>query len=321
MPQKQTEFNHSGLAPSDGSDKAYEKTFQQGTKRKRGRNLSLPQRYRESNGSTSDHDAANNKKVHGRQPASSKNGDEGLKFKHEQLALRRNLSKLPIWAQIHWVQVGLRGEKDVMFVAGETGSGKSTQVPQYLLREEWCHKKIAVTQPRRVAAISLARRVAEEMFTTLGKSSPASKVGYSVRFDNNVAPATRIKFLTEGMLLQEMLRDPWLTQYSAVIVDEVHERSVNVDLILGFLKMIVTGDRKGRNGEPLKVAIMSATYNTRALISFFHELLDEKQQSAQNKNAHQSLQTFKTASELSSESSWEGFSDSEEEDASRYVAF
>jgi ATP-dependent RNA helicase DHR2 len=156
-----------------------------------------------------------------------------------------------------------------MLLVGETGSGKSTQVPQFLLDEKWCKGCIAITQPRRVAAISLAKRVAEEMGTPLGSSSPASKVGYSVRFDTSVSPSTKIKFLTEGMLLQELLRDPWLKQYSAVIVDEVHERSVNVDLLLGFLHTLVRGDRRGRRGRPLKVAVMSATADVQKLHDFF----------------------------------------------------
>jgi ATP-dependent RNA helicase DHR2 len=137
------------------------------------------------------------------------------------------------------------------------------------LDQPWCRKCIAITQPRRVAAISLARRVADEMGTPLGSASPASKVGYSVRFDVSTSPSTKIKFLTEGMLLQEMLRDPWLRQYSAVVVDEVHERSVNVDLILGFLRNLVSGKQKGRNGQRMKVVVMSATADVDSLFKFF----------------------------------------------------
>jgi ATP-dependent RNA helicase DHR2 len=184
----------------------------------------------------------------------------------ELLTVRK---KLPIWPHAEKIRQSLRGEKDVMLLVGETGSGKSTQVPQFLLTEKWCTGCIAVTQPRRVAAISLARRVAEEIGTPLGSSSPSSKVGYSVRFDNSVSPNTKVKFLTEGMLLQELLRDPSLKQYSAVIVDEVHERSVNVDLILGFLRNLVRGNKSGRNGQALKVAVMSATADVQKLHNFF----------------------------------------------------
>lgn len=205
-------------------------------------------------------------------------------------ALFETRKKLPIFQHADEIRQKLK-DNNVMLLIGETGSGKSTQVPQFLVDEPWCQMKkvkattsegdstqtksipvggcVAITQPRRVAAISLARRVAEEMGTPLGKASPASKVGYSVRFDTSVSPSTRIKFLTDGMLLQEMLHDPWLTKYSAVVVDEVHERGVNVDLVLGFLKNILDSKREGRGGLPLKVIVMSATADMESLLEFF----------------------------------------------------
>jgi ATP-dependent RNA helicase DHR2 len=177
---------------------------------------------------------------------------------------------LPIWPQADSIRAALK-RNNVLVLTGETGSGKSTQVPQFLTAESWCTKCIAITQPRRVAAISLARRVAEEMGSFMGSQSPAAKVGYSVRFDNATGPGTKIKFLTEGMLLQEMLRDPLMSQYSAIVVDEVHERSVNVDLILGFLKNLVSELENGgsRRKEPLKVIIMSATADVNSLVKYF----------------------------------------------------
>jgi len=150
------------------------------------------------------------------------------------------------------------------------------------------------------------------MGTTLGSSSPASKVGYSVRFDNNVSPNTKIKFLTEGMLLQEMLRDPNLTQYSAVIVDEVHERGVNVDLILGFLRNIVTGDKKGRKGAPLKTVVMSATADTEALFNFFEEGFSGKQ-TAPSIATQAVKKPLAPVEATETESSWSGISSSENE--------
>ncbi|KAJ5473179.1 hypothetical protein N7475_002745 [Penicillium sp. IBT 31633x] len=203
-------------------------------------------------------------------------------------ALLETRRKLPVFENADKIR-GLLREQDVMLLVGETGSGKSTQIPQFLVDEFWCRpvptqitrggkteKKmvggcIAITQPRRVAAISLARRVAEEMGTPLGSHSPASKVGYSVRFDTSVSPSTRVKFLTEGMLLQEMLHDPNLTKYSAIVVDEVHERGINVDLTLGFLRNLVSGNKEGRGGVPLKVVVMSATADMESLTDFFQE--------------------------------------------------
>ena len=214
----------------------------------------------------------------GDQRALKRAADDLLKIRKE----------LPIWSKKADIKWALR-HNDVLLLNGETGSGKSTQTPQYLYDEPWCKKRtvkitnedgreedisvggmIAVTEPRRVAAITLAQRVAKEMGSYLGKEKnrPGS-VGFSVRFDSNIPQGTRIKFLTEGMLLQEMLRDPNLRQYSAVVVDEIHERSVDVDLIAGFLRHLIHGDQKGRGGIPLKVVIMSATMDLGGLETFF----------------------------------------------------
>ncbi|KAH8675793.1 P-loop containing nucleoside triphosphate hydrolase protein [Xylariales sp. PMI_506] len=193
---------------------------------------------------------------------------------------------LPIWGYRDEITSSLRKDNDVLLIVGETGSGKSTQVPQFLCHERWCQRKkvkvsgqadlvnvggvIAITQPRRVAATTLANRVSREMGTPLGKPGMREgTVGYSVRFDHNVPRGTKIKFLTEGMLLQELLRDPNLRQYSAVVVDEIHERSVDVDLLAGFLKQIVNGDKAGRGGVPLKVVVMSATADVEQISGFF----------------------------------------------------
>ncbi|KAL8943821.1 MAG: hypothetical protein Q9216_000814 [Gyalolechia sp. 2 TL-2023] len=233
--------------------------------------------------------------------------------------------ELPVWSQSHTIRRSLR-EKNVLLLVGETGSGKSTQVPQILIKEPWCRPKmvpvtqidgttetvkvggcIAVTEPRRVAAVSLARRVAEEMGSPLGSSSPASTVGYNVRFDNSTSPCTKIKFLTEGMLLQEMLRDPRLRSYSAVLVDEVHERGINVDLVMGFLKGMIGRKCEGRGGVPLKVGVMSATVNVEGLVRFF-----EEEREPQTSNDDAGL----TKNEAGNESDWSGISDSGDDKSS-----
>ncbi|KAL4987111.1 P-loop containing nucleoside triphosphate hydrolase protein [Aspergillus falconensis] len=230
-----------------------------------------------------------NQKRHNRPYKDEEIGERPASLKKKAQALYEIRKNLPIFAHGDEIRQHLR-KNDVMLLIGETGSGKSTQIPQFLVDEPWCRptkttivqedgsKKeavvggcIAITQPRRVAAISLARRVAEEMGTPLGSSSPASKVGYSVRFDTSVSPSTKVKFLTEGMLLQEMLHDPWLTKYSAIVVDEVHERGVNVDLVMGFLRNLVSGEREGRGGAPLKAVVMSATADMESLQEFFVE--------------------------------------------------
>jgi ATP-dependent RNA helicase DHR2 len=218
-------------------------------------------------------------------------------------ALLPNRKKLPIWQHADTIRASLR-RNNILVLTGETGSGKSTQVPQFLLTEPWCTKCIAITQPRRVAAISLACRVAEEMGSLIGTQSPAAKVGYSVRFDNSTGPNTRIKFLTEGMLLQEMLRDPEMSHYSAIVVDEVHERSVNVDLILGFLRNLVTEVAKDKKRKhPLKVIVMSATADVESLVRFFGDGMKLAKSSEQKE----------LNGDTQSEASWSGISSSEEQ--------
>lgn len=248
-------------------------------------------------------------------------------LKARAAALWESRKSLPVWSHSTELRQGLR-EKNIMLVAGETGSGKSTQVPQILVQEPWCISQdrtiivdgvmqtikvggcIAVTEPRRVAAISLARRVAEEMGTPLGSSSLASKVGYSVRFDSSTSPSTQVKFLTEGMLLQEMLRDPWLRRYSAVIVDEVHERGANVDLILGFLRNMVTSENKGRDGIPLKVAVMSATVDIQRFIEFF----EQGYRSPRSEERAQSTELDQSGiSDVDEASEWSGISSGDDE--------
>ncbi|CAM4572985.1 unnamed protein product [Lepidochelys olivacea] len=148
---------------------------------------------------------------------------------------------------------------------GETGSGKTTQIPQYLYEAGIGRQGIiAVTQPRRVAAISLATRVSDEKKTELGKL-----VGYTVRFEDFTSEETRIKFLTDGMLLREAIGDPLLRKYSVVLLDEAHERTIHTDVLFGVVKAALK-KRKDLGKFPLKVVIMSATMDVDQFSQYFN---------------------------------------------------
>ena len=159
-------------------------------------------------------------------------------------------------------------KNSVIIVEGETGSGKTTQIPQvclfplsqtqalllHLLNANLDHTPhIACTQPRRVAATSVARRVAEEMDVECG-----AEVGYSVRFEEKTSDRTMLKYVTDGMLLREAITDPLLKQYDVIILDEVHERTLNTDVILGMIKEIFF------YRTDLKLVVMSATLDATA---------------------------------------------------------
>ena len=153
-------------------------------------------------------------------------------------------------------------EYPVVVVVGETGSGKSTQIPRYLYENGWCENgfQVVCTQPRRIAAQSLAERVSQELGTDLGQT-----VGYTVRFDNvSSVSHTRIKYVTDGMLLREAtLADPLLSRYSVIMIDEAHERNLHSDALLGIVKKI---RRKRPN---LRVIVCSATIDAQAFVQFF----------------------------------------------------
>ncbi|PIN24636.1 DEAH-box RNA helicase [Handroanthus impetiginosus] len=145
-------------------------------------------------------------------------------------------------------------------VIGETGSGKSTQLSQILHRRGYTKSGcIAVTQPRRVAAVSLSRRVAQELNVKLGE-----EVGYAIRFEDRTSEKTLIKYLTDGVLLRESLSNPELSQYSVIILDEAHERSLNTDILLGLMKRLIK-----LRASNLKVLITSATLDGEKVSRFF----------------------------------------------------
>ncbi|KAL6520539.1 hypothetical protein OROMI_032301 [Orobanche minor] len=150
-------------------------------------------------------------------------------------------------------------ENQVVVVVGETGSGKTTQLTQYLHEDEYTSNGIVgCTQPRRVAAMSVAKRVSEEMETELG-----DKVGYAIRFEDVTGPNTVIKYMTDGVLLRETLKDSDLEKYRVVVMDEAHERSLSTDVLFGILKKVVARRRD------FKLIVTSATLNAQKFSDFF----------------------------------------------------
>ncbi len=165
---------------------------------------------------------------------------------------------MPICARREEIVAALRTHQ-VLIVAGETGSGKTTQLPKMCLEAGLGQRgRIGCTQPRRVAAMSISRRVAEELGVTWGR-----EVGCKMRFNDDTSRETRIKFMTDGILLAEIQSDPLLRAYSALILDEAHERSLNIDFLLGHLQGIL------RKRADLKVIVTSATIDTEAFSKAF----------------------------------------------------
>ncbi|KAF9106299.1 putative ATP-dependent RNA helicase DHR1 [Mortierella sp. AM989] len=171
--------------------------------------------------------------------------------------------KLPVCTEEQYIMEKII-YNDIILVKGETGSGKTTQVPQFLYEAGYGNPNspnpgmIGITQPRRVAAVSMADRVAKEL------NLPASKVSHQIRYDATTSPDTVMKFMTDGVLLRELNSDFLLRKYSAIIIDEAHERSLNTDILIGALSRIVRlrreESRKDRETtKPLKLIIMSAT--------------------------------------------------------------
>ncbi|ULU27149.1 ATP-dependent RNA helicase HrpA [Dyella terrae] len=165
---------------------------------------------------------------------------------------------LPITARADEI-VELIRKHQVVVIAGETGSGKTTQLPKLCLAAGRGEAgMIGCTQPRRLAARSVARRVAEELATPLGE-----QVGFQVRFNDQVSDRTLIKFMTDGILLAETQGDPWLSAYDTIIIDEAHERSLNIDFLLGYLKRLVA------KRPSLKIIVTSATIDTARFAEHF----------------------------------------------------
>lgn len=151
-------------------------------------------------------------------------------------------------------------EKKVVILEGETGSGKTTQVPQFLVDAGYVDdgRAVCCTQPRRVAAMSVAKRVAEEMDVKLGE-----QVGYTIRFEDRTSSDTVLKYLTDGMLLREAMSDNTLSAYSAIVLDEAHERTLSTDVLMGLLKDVL------KKRDDLRVVVMSATMDAVKFQDYF----------------------------------------------------
>ncbi|KAL7901127.1 pre-mRNA splicing factor ATP-dependent RNA helicase prp16 [Trichoderma sp. SZMC 28014] len=183
---------------------------------------------------------------------------EGASDFSKSKTLREQREFLPAFAVREELLRVIR-ENQVIIVIGETGSGKTTQLTQFLYEDGYGKTgMIGCTQPRRVAAMSVAKRVAEEMEVKLG-----STVGYAIRFEDCTSNDTVIKYLTDGILLRESLNEPDLDRYSCIIMDEAHERALNTDILMGLFKKILQRRRD------LKLIVTSATMNAKKFSDFF----------------------------------------------------
>lgn len=190
-----------------------------------------------------------------------KNPFTGHDFTTKYFDILKTRRDLPVHAQREEFLKIFHSTQIMVFV-GETGSGKTTQIPQFVLYDEMPHltgKQVACTQPRRVAAMSVAARVADEMDVELGE-----EVGYNIRFENNSGPKTILKYMTDGMLLREAMEDHDLTRYSCIILDEAHERTLATDILMGLLKQVSV------RRPDLKIIIMSATLDAEKFQNYFN---------------------------------------------------
>ena len=177
--------------------------------------------------------------------------------------------KLPVY-QFRSKLLDVVAKNQIVVVEGETGSGKTTQIPQFLVEDGYANQGstvIACTQPRRVAATSIAARVADEMDVPLG-----SEVGYTIRFEDvSDRNKTVLKFLTDGMLLREAMGDSLLSRYSVIVLDEAHERTLATDVIMGLLMEVLPKRTKDSEYGELKVVVMSATLDAKKFQSYFND--------------------------------------------------
>uniref|UniRef100_A0A286XYC8 ATP-dependent RNA helicase DHX8 n=1 Tax=Cavia porcellus TaxID=10141 RepID=A0A286XYC8_CAVPO len=187
-------------------------------------------------------------------------GNKASYGKKTQLSIVEQREGLPIY-RLKGQLVQAVHDNQILIVIGETGSGKTTQITQYLAEAGYTARgKIGCTQPRRVAAMSVAKRVSEEFGCCLGQ-----EVGYTIRFEDCTSPETVIKYMTDGMLLRECLIDPDLTQYAIIMLDEAHERTIHTDVLFGLLKKTV------QKRPDMKLIVTSATLDAVKFSQYFYE--------------------------------------------------
>lgn len=187
-----------------------------------------------------------------------KHANEAVSDFARKRTIKQQRQYLPVFAVRQQLLTVIR-DNSVVVIVGETGSGKTTQLTQYLHEEGYsCYGMIGCTQPRRVAAMSVAKRVSDEMHCILGE-----EVGYAIRFEDCTSEKTVIKYMTDGILLKESLRESDLDNYSAIIMDEAHERSLNTDVLFGLLREVVA------RRQDLKLIVTSATMDATKFAAFF----------------------------------------------------
>ena len=180
----------------------------------------------------------------------------GQTYSDDYYKLLKKRMSLPVWSSRKQI-LELVEKNRIVIIQGETGSGKTTQIPQFLLDAGY-YGGIVCTQPRRVAAMSIAKRVSQEMEVELGE-----QVGYTVRFDDKTSKNTLIKYVTDGLLLKEATTDHTLKKYQIIIIDEAHERTLSTDILFGFLKELM------EKRKELKLIIMSATFDIEKFQNYF----------------------------------------------------